>query len=567
MTATVWKLRPHDPRAAQRLAREVELPLPAAVVLAARGYADPDRARRFLLPKKSHLHDPALLPDMEKAVDRLSRAIRAREKVFVFGDYDVDGVTSVSALAAALSAAGLPFDVHQPDRLREGYGMGESAADRAAAAGATLLVALDCGTEAAAAIRRAAARGVDVIVLDHHLPKGKLPPALAVVNPARADSAYPFPDLAAVGVVIKFLQAGSERWKVPLPWERLWGLAAAGTVADVVPLLDENRVFVSLGLQYLRRAEDPAFTALLGAAGIDPASLTASHLAFQVGPRLNAAGRLGRPELGRALFQSNAPAEIARIAARLNRMNQERRSLQDRIFAEAEAMIGCAPEKYLKGVLVVEGEGWSKGVAGIVASKLLEAYGRPTVVIALEGETGTGSGRSVPGFDLFSALSACASLLTKFGGHTQAAGISVARGRIAELREALDRLAREALGEGYAGPPLRLDAALDFSEIDGALLDSLDLFEPCGMGNPRPLFGTRGVRLLDPPRAFGRAGDHVNLRVEQNGRSFPAVGWRMAEAFAGISGDRLDLVYRPERDTYNGRSRIRLKLEAAREAL
>lgn len=562
-----WTLRPHDSRAAKTLAREFGLPLPAARILAARGYGDPARARRFLLPRLADLHDPALLPDMDRAVKRVSRAIKGREKVFVFGDYDVDGVTSIAALAAALSAAGLSFDVHQPNRLKEGYGMSESAADLAGASGAKLLIALDCGTEAFGAISRAAELGVDVIVLDHHLPKGELPPALAVVNPARRDSSYPFPELAAVGVVIKFLQAGEKAWKIPLDWERLWGLAAAGTVADVVPLIDENRVFVSLGLQHLRRAADPAFTALLAASGIDVAGITASHLAFQVGPRLNAAGRLGVPELGRELFRATDPAKIAAIADRLNRMNQERRSLQDKIFIEAEGMIGRDPDKYLRRMLVVEGEGWSKGVAGIVASKLQEAYGRPTVVIALEGESGTGSGRSVPGFDLFAALSSCASLLTKFGGHQQAAGLSVVRNRIDDLREALDRLALAALGEEIQTPPIRLDAALDFSEIDDALIDALEKFEPCGMGNPRPLFGTRGVRLLERPRIIGKSGDHVSLRLEQGGCSFPAVGWRMAETFAGLPGDRLDLVYRPERDTYNGRSRIRLKLEAARVAL
>jgi single-stranded-DNA-specific exonuclease len=567
MTTTVWKLKSHDSRAAKTLAREFGLPLPAARILAARGYVDSDRARRFLLPRLDDLHDPALLPDLDKAVKRVARAIQGKEKVFVFGDYDVDGVTSIAALTAALAAAGLVFDVHQPNRLKEGYGMSPAAADLAAGFGAKLLIALDCGTEAFGAISRAAALGVDVIVLDHHLPKGELPPALAVVNPARRDSSYPFPELAAVGVVIKFLRAGEKAWKIALPWERLWGLAAAGTVADVVPLIDENRVFVSLGLQYLRRAEDPAFTALLAAAGIDPAGLTAGNLAFQVGPRLNAAGRLGVPELGRELFRASKPAEISALADRLNRMNQERRSLQDRIFSEAAEMIGRNPAKYLKRALVVEGEGWSKGVAGIVASKLQEAYGRPTVVIALEGESGTGSGRSVPGFDLFAALSSCAGLLGKFGGHQQAAGLSVARDRIDDLRDALDRLALAALGEEVRPATIRLDAALDFSEIDDALIDALEKFEPCGMGNPRPLFGSRGVRLLERPKIIGKSGDHASLRLEQGGRSFPAVGWRMAETFAGFSGDRLDLVYRPERDAYNGRSRIRLNLEAAREAL
>jgi len=216
---------------------------------------------------------------------------------------------------------------------------------------------------------------------------------------------------------------------------------------------------------------------------------------------------------------------------------------------------------------VVEGEGWSKGVAGIVASKLLETYGRPTVVIALEGETGTGSGRSVPGFDLCAALGDCSGLLAKFGGHQQAAGLSVERARIDDLRRELDRLALAALGEEIQAPPILLDAALDFSEIDDGLIDALEKFEPCGMGNPHPLFGSRGVRLLERPRAIGKSGDHVSLRLEQGGRPFPAVGWRMAEAFAVLSGDRIDLVYRPERDTYNGRSRIRLNVEAAREAL
>jgi len=567
MTKAVWKLKSSDPRSAETLARELGLPPATARVLSARGYNDPAAARRFLIPRLCDLHDPFLIPDMDKAVERMTRAVAAKEKVFVFGDYDVDGVTSISALAEFLAAAGLSFAVHQPNRLVEGYGLSDHGVDLARKFGARLLIALDCGTEAGAAISRAAAQGLDVIVIDHHEPKGALPPALAVLNPARADSSYPFRDLAAVGVAIKFLQAGEKAWSVSLPWKRLWSLAAAGTVADVVPLIDENRIFVSLGLHHLRRGEDPAFAALLSAAGIDPGELTASKLAFQIAPRLNAAGRLGVPELGRELFGSSDPAEIARIAARLNLLNQNRRSLQERILIEAEEMIGREPERYLKRVLIVAGEGWSKGVVGIVASKLQETYGRPTVVIALEGEAGTGSGRSVPGFDLFSALSACSGLLEKFGGHKQAAGLSVSRERIEDFRAALDRIALSVLGEELAAPPLRLDASLDFAEMDDSLLDALERFEPCGMGNPRPLFGSRAVRLRAPPRVIGKGENHLSLWLEQGGRSFSAVGWGMAGKLKEISGPALDLVYRLERDTYNGRARIRLNLADVRESL
>ncbi|MEA1926710.1 MAG: single-stranded-DNA-specific exonuclease RecJ, partial [Candidatus Auribacterota bacterium] len=413
----IWKQEYIDEETARRLSGEVGVSLPVARLLLKRGYGELEAARRFLNPQPVHLRDPFLMADMDKAVERMGKAISAQEKIFVFADYDVDGVTSITLLVALLDEVGIEYRVHQPNRLQEGYGLSRAGVDLALDFGADLLFSLDCGTEAGEAIEYARSRGLDVVVIDHHKQKGSLPPAYAVINPSRDDCSYPFKGLAAAGVVFKFLQAGYSTWKVRLDWERLYQIAALGTVADVVPLIDENRVLAKVGMYFMGRKPDSALGALLRVAGVETGSLNAGHLSFQLAPRLNAAGRMGSPELGRRLLLSKDPSEMKELAGKLDSLNSRRRSLQADILEESVAMIEADPGKYLGNVIVVAGKGWNKGIVGIVAAKIQEKYYRPTVVIALEGEKGTGSARSIPGFDLFSAISRCASLLSRFGGH------------------------------------------------------------------------------------------------------------------------------------------------------
>ncbi len=557
----IWRFQPVDEKKAQGLAGSLGISLPLARLLIGRGYENEENARRFLSPHPSQLRDPYLLTDMKKAVERTRRAIEEKEKIFVFGDYDVDGVTSIAILSALLDAAGVPYRTYQPNRLREGYGLSREGVDRALEYGASLLFALDCGTEAQEEIAFARSRGLDVIVIDHHKQKGPLPEAVAILNPNRSDCSYPFKGLAAAGVVFKFLHGGLTRWSVSVDWERLYQLAALGTVADVTPLVDENRVLVAAGLHFLERRPDPPLRALLEVAGFTSGPVTAGQLAFQIAPRLNAAGRMGKAELGRELLAARDRRKMRDLAGALNRLNRERRSLQAAILATAGEKIEAEREKYLGNAIVVEGEGWNKGIVGIVASKIQEKYYRPTVVIALEGESGTGSARSIPGFDLFAAVSRCAECLTAFGGHQAAAGIKIERGRIDDFRRRLNRVAGEMLGEGGAVPELEIDAGIELEEATLDLAGELARLEPFGQGNRRPIFSTAALTLAGAPAVIGKKNSHLKIRVAGKSDTRECVGWEMAHRRADLGAGSIDIAFQIKEDTFRDRRRVQLVLK------
>ena len=562
----IWRKQSIDEIAARRLSGEVGVSLPVARLLLKRGYGEPAAARRFLNPQPVHLLDPFLMLDMEKAVERMGRAISGKEKIFVFGDYDVDGVTSITLLCALLDCVGADYRIHQPNRLKEGYGLSQIGVEMALDFGADLLFSLDCGTEAGDAIEYAKSRGLDVIVIDHHKQKDELPPAYAVLNPNRNDCPYPFKGLAAAGVVFKFLHAGFSRWKVRLDWERLYQIAALGTVADVAPLVDENRVITKVGLYFLGRNPDPSLGGLLRVAGIEPGNLNAGHLSFQLAPRLNAAGRMGSPEIGRGLLLSKDPVEIRELAEKLDRMNYQRRSIQAEIYDQSMAMIDSDRAKYLRNVIVVAGEGWNKGIVGIVAAKIQERYYRPTVVIALDGDDGSGSARSIPGFDLFSAISRSSSLLSRFGGHRAAAGLSIDRGRIDDFRDEFDRVAGEMLGGDDLVPKLKIDAELSISEVGLSLIDELESLEPFGMGNRRPIFSSSEISISGAPVVMGKKKDHLKIRVGRGGDIQECVGWGMAHRIEELSAEMIDVVYQLKADEWRDRRRVQMVLKDFRKS-
>lgn len=561
----IWQYQPVDAEAARELSRGVGVSLPLARLLIKRGYGEMDAARRFLNPQPSHLRDPYLMADMKRAIERMGEAIFRKERIFVFGDYDVDGVTSITVLSALLDAAGLPYRTYQPNRLKEGYGLSREGVDLALEAGATLLFSLDCGTEARDEIEYARSRGLDVIVIDHHKQRGELPPANAVLNPNRDDCLYPFKSLAAVGVVFKFLQGGLPAWKVGVDWERLYQLAALGTVADVVPLVDENRVLAKVGLYFLERAPNPALRALLEIARGTPGRLQARHLAFQIAPRLNAAGRMGRPEIGRRLLGSKDMREIHELAEELNRMNYERRALQADIFNGANALIEADRKRYLGNVIVVEGEGWNKGIIGIVAAKIQEKYYRPTVVIALEGEKGTGSARSVPGFNLFDAVSRCSDCLSSFGGHKSAAGLRIERSRIDEFRSVFNHAAGEMLGETGLTPVLPVDGELDLEEATIELIEELERLAPFGMGNRRPVFCSTARIVAGSPYVMGRAKNHLKFRLKGEGSPRECVGWEMADRVGDLHLRPIDVAYHLKVNDFRNQRRVQLVLKDFRQ--
>jgi single-stranded-DNA-specific exonuclease len=550
---------PPDESVVAALAAELKLPHSVCRLLCVRGFDRPDPAKLYLRPSLEHLHDPALLPDIEPAVERIARAIRAGETIFLHGDYDVDGISSVTLLTRALRELGGNVVPFIPNRLRDGYDLGDAGVRAASAAGASVVITCDCGTNAIDAVRRLCSDGVDVIVTDHHLPSGPLPDCLAVLNPRRRDSEYPDRDLAAVGVAFKLALAvargmnGNEN--------KVWGmldLVALATVADVAPLRGENRVFVQRGLRLMQETRNVGLAALIRSSGLEGKPITAGRIGFILAPRLNAAGRMGDAMRGVELLLSRSEAEANVIARELEELNLRRQDVDRRTLDEAREELLRLDLDTLFGVVLAR-EGWHPGVIGIVASRLVEEFGRPTLLIALDGDVGKGSGRSIPPFDLHGALTECRDLLIRYGGHRAAAGVTVARNRVADLAARFNEIAAAELSAEDLAGHVRVDLDLPIDEATEALETLLRYFEPFGVGNPSPLFLSRGVRPLSPARAIGR--DGVKLALAAGDRSLPAVGWGMAERFEELAGaPAYDVVYRLERDEFRGTTTLQARL-------
>ena len=559
-----WRIRAVDEGEVARLAADASLPLPLARILAGRGIATAEAARIFLSPRISNLHDPLLMDEMEKATVRLRMARERGETVLLFGDYDVDGISSTAAMGKVLEALGLRYAFIHPNRLTEGYGFNARGVRAARRLGASLIVTLDCGTEAAGPVAEAREAGLDVIVIDHHLPKGPLPPATAVVNPKKEGCPYPFGDLAAAGVVLKFARALVETLPARLPWGELLQLAALGTVADVAPLRGENRIIAMLGLEALAREPLPGIEALLLAADIDPGAVQARHLAFQVGPRINAAGRVGSPEEATGLLLARDLANCRPAAHALNRLNARRQAIEKRIAGEALLQVERSGDAGRRKALVVAGKDWHPGVIGIVAARILERYHRPTVVIALDAQGGHGSARSIPAFDLFGGLSRCRDLFSSFGGHRLAAGLTLPLHNIEAFRERFSAVAEELLSDEDLVPSLSVDCALPLGELDPAFLGLLGRLEPFGSGNPQPVIVSERVHVAGAPRTMGASGTHLKFALvapEPGADPLECVGWNMAHRLPELSGGPLDIAYAPRRGEWRGVKRTELILK------
>ncbi len=489
-----WNVTPPpDEAAVRRVAALAGVSPIVARLLVSRGITEPEAARAFLTADLDSLHDPMLLPDMDKAVERVAQAVRRGEKTAVYGDYDVDGQTSTALLVRGLAALGLRPDWYIPERVAEGYGLNQAAVDELGAAGVRLLITVDCGIQASAEVARAQAVGMDVIITDHHEPGDTLPPARAVVNPKRRDSRYPFRELAGVGVAYKLLQAVWDEFGAgPLPVYAL-ELAALGTVADVCPLIDENRVLVRAGLRQMNREPLAGVAALMDVAAVRPGEVTAGQVGYVLGPRLNAAGRVSHAATGVELLLCDDESTARRLAAQLDRENESRRAMEAEILDEALAKIE-QEDMLSHWVLVVDGEGWHPGVIGIVASRLVDRFARPAIVIGYDGDTGKGSGRSIRGFDLFHALSGCADVLERFGGHQMAAGLTVRRELVPELRRRLNDAAADLLGPADLVPETRVDLEVRLGDVTEQLALELEQLAPFGPLNPTP--------VLAAPRAL-----------------------------------------------------------------
>jgi single-stranded-DNA-specific exonuclease len=547
------------------LAAELRLPIPICRLLCQRGYADVEPAKRYLRPRLDQLHDPSLLLDLDKAVERLVRAIRSHELIMVHGDYDVDGMCSTTLLLRAITGFGgraVPFI---PRRLEDGYDLSMAGVNAAMAAGAKVLVTCDCGTSALAPVAAACAAGIDVIISDHHLPGGPLPECVAVLNPKRPGCQYPDKDLAAVGVAFKIaLALAKALGESEEPVLRMLDLVALATIADIAPLRGENRVMARYGLRRLAASPIPGLRALIRAAGIEGKPLTAGRVGFILAPRLNAVGRLGHALRGVELLMTEDEHEANGIARELEELNRRRQELDRGTLRDASRMIDSLDLDSTFGI-VLGGEGWHPGVIGIVASRLVEEVCRPVVMVALDGETGKGSGRSISGFDLHGALTECADLLIRFGGHRAAAGVTVATKHMPEFQARFNEVARARLTPDDLVPEVKVDLDIALSEATPDLEALLRHFEPFGMGNATPVLAASGVRLAGPPRVLRNG--HLKLRIAADGVELDAIGWGMGHIAQSLSTTApIDVAFRLERDEWNGESRLQARLADVRES-
>ena len=557
-----WSLLPDvSARAVEFSQRIGTTPFTAALLLH-RGIASDAEARNFLHPEKQPFYDPFLMKDMEKAVSRIERAIQAKERIVVYGDYDVDGITATSLLCRSLRQLGADVGYFIPHRQKDGYGLHKETLDEIIAAGAALIVTVDCGISAVEEAAEVKDK-VDLIITDHHLPGKELPKAVAVIDPHRADCPYPDKNIAGVGVAFKLCQA---------LWQKMRGktfkgdldVVALGTVADVVPLVGENRKIVQQGLRVLKKSKRLGIQALLAVTELKEKEITAGHIGFVLAPRLNAAGRLASALRGVELLLTEDAAEAQAIAEELDAANRERQAVEQEILQAAEKQIESIDVKKAP-VLVLHGDGWHPGVIGIVASRIVERYYRPTVIIAEEDGVGKGSCRSIRGFHMFEALSACKAHLLGFGGHAQAAGLSLRSEDIAPFREALAAYATRVLAAEDFIPILDIELELAPDKISEKLMTEIKLLEPYGMGNPKPLFSSHGVRGSYAQR-IGKEGQHLKFALDGVDESIDVLAWGRGEAAPLVNRERIDIAYFPEYHVWREKRSLQLMLEDFRPA-
>ncbi len=550
MAARAWVVHPKIDSA--RLASELDLHPEAASILIRRGLADPREASRFLNPSPDHLESPFVFRDMQKAVDRLRLARERGEKVLVYGDYDVDGVTGSSILCPILRKFGLEADAHIPHRVNEGYGLNRDSLACLLEKGYRLVVTVDNGITGVDQIRFLNERGVDSIVVDHHLPKDGFPAAHAIVSAAVGPGDA---HLAACGLAFK------------LGWALLGSyadvreyldLVAVGTIADVADVTGENRILLREGMKVLAQAKRPGIRALFDVARIRPGSVTYRDLGFALGPRINAAGRMGSPLDAFRLLTTADPVEAALLAKKLDDGNKERQKVEARTFAEASEIAGNGG----RHVIVVESEDWHEGVLGIVASRLVERYKKPSIVISMKGGAGKGSGRSVPAFSLFDSVLECEDLLTAFGGHAQACGLSIRKENVPLFREKLNEVAGKHAERGLGAPDLNIESEISPRDLDLKFLRDLERIEPFGPGNPRPLFMTRGMRAKGEVKKRGKDTLHAWMASSDGRTVCEVVGFRQYERWAATPpAGPVDVVYRPSLVDSQGIVSVQLELE------
>ena len=537
-------------------------PLTAAA-LCARGVSTPEQARAFLSSDPASLHDPMRLPDMARAVEMVRGAVSRGEKIAVFGDYDVDGITSTCLLTRYLRGQGADVVYYIPDRLREGYGLSVGAMDAIHAQGVQLIVTVDSGISAFEEVDRARALGMEVVITDHHECREKLPAAGAVVNPCRPDSTYPFTSLAGVGVAFKLICALEGAGSQQRLLETYADLVALGTVADVMPLVGENRAIVAAGLRRMEHTHNLGIEMLLREAGQKERRLTASVISFILAPRINAAGRMGHADMAAELFLTDDPRRAQNLAAALCEQNKQRQATENRILEQALVQLRQEYNPLEDEVIVLAGENWHHGVIGIVSSRICDRYSCPTVLIAMDGDKGKGSGRSIKGFNLYDALEHSADLLEKFGGHELAAGLTVDRENIPALKKRLAAYAAEYTNPHELMPVLRIDSAITTDQITEENIEGLSVLEPFGMGNAQPVFSMEEMLVEEiTPISSDR---HVRLTLVKDGISFTAMLFGTGSGGCGFAqGNYVDAAFNLDINEFHGRRNIQLVIKDVR---
>jgi single-stranded-DNA-specific exonuclease len=575
-----WSFSTPDPALVETLRAEAKVSPIVARLLALRGVT-PASAANYLSPSLDHLHSPYLMRGMTVAVERLSAAIANKEGILIYGDYDVDGTTAVVILKTALELCGGAADFHVPHRIKEGYGIKDDVIERAAATGIKVVISVDTGIRAFQAAETARRVGIDLVVTDHHLPEAHegVPNAWAVLNPNQQGCDYPCKELCGAGVAFKIAQALFAKFKDQADQARLipsfLKMVAIATIADAVPLIGENRTIARLGLEGLRHPVNGGLKALMEVSGLTgERAVAAGDVGFRLGPRINAAGRMDIARDVIELFTCKDPARCKEIAEKLNQLNLERQAEEQRIVAEIDEQLAAAPDLTGKYCMVFDGDGWHRGVVGIVASRVVEKTGRPALVIAKEGNEAHGSGRSISAFHLLNALESCHDLFTRFGGHAHAVGFAMPSKDVPVLKQRLNDYAQARLTADDLLPQLSIDAEITLSSVTPDLLRNLGRLEPFGHGNPEPVFSSHGVSLLLPPKIL--KDKHIKLRVNQRladakaSFNYEAVGWRMAErlqAEALQPGDNLDVAFTVGMNSHPDFGGLELTLEDYRKSV
>lgn len=558
-----WEVNEADDILINKIAEEFNVSRLVANIIANKGLKDSHEIEVFLNPRRSDFHNPFLMPDMDIAVERIIKAINENEKVAIYGDYDVDGITSSTVLKRFFDERGLHADIYIPNRLNEGYGLNENAIREIADTKHTLIITVDCGITGNKEIELAKTLGIETVVTDHHEPAEELPKALAVVDCKRKDNKYPFNGLAGVGVAFKLIQAISIKLGIKEEeYLKYLDLVCVGTISDIVPLVDENRTISKLGLRLVKQTRNVGLKVLLDSIGYQ--KIDSNTISFGVAPRINACGRMGHEKEALELFLTNNIEEAKKITKNLNKYNLERQEIEKRIFNEAQEMMKN-PEEQKLPCIILSKENWHHGVIGIVSSKITDMYFKPSILLCFEDELGKGSGRSVPGFDLHEALEKCNTYIKQFGGHSMAVGISIEKNNFESFKKHLEEYATE-MNVSSIVPVIKIDEKVQLQDINIQDIKDLELLEPFGEGNKMPLFQISNVKIASI-RALSE-GKHLKMTIKDDNKFIDAIGFNLGNLSSEYPiGTKIDVVGNLEINSYKGMENVQINLKDVRHSL